>query len=359
VRVQAGRQYYQAGKKLVLDEDLDGVVMTIKPAKTASVDLMWAKMSEGYNSVKNPAGALMGDKDAYADADLFEARLHLKTGSSNLELFGLYYNDAYTEGDYSYLPNGLGYFDARFRPNISDAMAFGLSGDGSIDVADGLDYEFEADYLSGHDNVDNTDYAGGILDVNNGSLSGYNAYLKLTQHLTAGAPLNVGLLFGLGSGDDDPTGGPGNINKIQTMGFFPLTNVWEDSVMPDVGGISPQGLGSPVSRGYREFENTTAIQGRLGVKPHKAVKIDASYTYLVATQPVFAWDATGTPTSDSASDLGMELDGNFTLHVYKGFTYKALFGYFMPGTATGYLMLGNDDNLENAWELKQVVAAKF
>ena len=86
----------------------------------------------------------------------------------------------------------------------------------------------------------------------------------------------MGATFGMGSGDDDVTGGQGNLNKIQTMGSFPLTNVWEDSVMPDVGGISPQGLGSPVSRGYREFENTTAVQGRVRLKPARPLELTAS-----------------------------------------------------------------------------------
>lgn len=70
------------------------------------------------------------------------------------------------------------------------------------------------------------------MDVNNGDLSGYN--------LDADARMKLGA---------------GNINKVRTNGFFYVTEVWEDSLMPDEEGITPQGLGSPASRDCREFEN--------------------------------------------------------------------------------------------------------
>jgi hypothetical protein len=359
VRVQAGRQYMQAGHKLVLDQDLDGVMVAISPTESVRVELLGAKISEGYGSTKAPTGALMSDDDIYADANLGGGRVLLTLAPATVELFGLYYIDNSGDGTSTYLPQGYGYLNSRFRPNISSATALGLSVDGAAEVAGGLSWSLEGDYLMGTDDVANTDHAGGTLDINNGTLSGWNALATVDQKLDVGIPLGLGATFGMGSGDDDVTGGPGNINKIQTMGFWSLTNVWEDSVMPDVGGISPQGLGSPVSRGYRELENTTAVQGRLNFTPVSPLTLQASYTWLAATQPITGFDATGTPTTDSASDIGSEIDVDLSLNVYKGLSYKALFGYFIPGDAAGYLINGGTDSLEPAWEVKQVFAAKF
>ncbi len=358
VRVQAGRQYMQVGHKLVLDQDLDGVNVTIAASDAVRLTLLGAKISEGDGSTKAPSGALMSDEERYADASLAGGRLLLTLAPATVELFGLYYIDRSCL-DATYFPQGYGYLNARFRPNISSATALGLSVDGSAEVGAGLRWSLEGDYLMGTDAVANTDHAGGTLDINNGELSGWNALVTVDQALDAGAPMGIGMTFGMGSGDDDITSGPGNINKIQTMGLWSLTNVWEDSVMPDVGGIAPQGLGSPVSRGYRELENTTAVQGRLSVSPVAPLKIAATYTWLAATQPITGFDSTGTPTADSASDIGSEIDVNLSLRVYKGLTYTALFGYFIPGEGAAYLMNGATDSMDSAWEVKQVFLAKF
>ena len=359
VRVQAGRMNMQVGQKLVLDQDLDGITVTIAPESVVSVELLGAKFSEGLGSVKAPTGALMSDEDAYADANMAGARLMTKSKTVQAELFGLFYNDASGDGEATYLPQGYGYFNSRHRPNISMATAVGISATGKFPVAEGLAWAAEGDWLMGRDDVKNRDHAGGVLDINNGTLSGWNALLKADQSFDAGIPLGVGATFGMGSGDDDVTGGQGNLNKIQTMGSFPLTNVWEDSVMPDVGGISPQGLGSPVSRGYREFENTTAVQGRVRLKPARPLELTASYTWLHATQPIRGFDAEGAPTADSTQDLGSEVDVNGVVTITKGLSYAALFGYFMPGAAASRLITGTAANTEAAWEIKQVLMAKF
>jgi len=213
--------------------------------------------------------------------------------------------------------------------------------------------------LIGSDAVDNKTYVGNLLDINDGSLLGYNLYVNVVQKVKLGIPFDFGVTFGLGSGDSDPRSGAGNINKIQTMGFFSLTNVWEDSVMPDVGGISPQGLGSPVSRGYREFENTIAIQGKVGAWLVKPVRLEASFTYLRAMQPIYGWDENG-PTEQTSQDIGMEVDANLIVKIYGNrVIYKALFGVFLPGKGAGYLINGVDQFLDVVWELKQVVVVKF
>ncbi|MCB9765228.1 MAG: alginate export family protein [Alphaproteobacteria bacterium] len=360
VKVQAGRQYFGVGHKLVLDQDADGVQLIAQPTEAFGVDLMWAKVSEGQGSYKSPKGLLMSDDDAWADADLFGGRARLGLGEGFAgELYGLHYRDRSGADAATWNPEGLGHFNARFSPNVSVATALGLSADGRLELAEGLRYAVEGAWLFGTDAVDNDDHLGGLLDINNGQLSGWTAYVALDQHFALGVPMRVGATFGAGSGDDDVTSGPGNINKIMTMGFFPFTNVWEDSVMPDIEGISPQGLGSPVSRGYREFSNTIAVQGRAGVTPHEKLDLQVSYTWLRATAPIRGFDATGTPTGQGSTELGQEIDANLKIKVWKGFSYAALFGVFLPGDAAGKLINGSTDTLEPAWEVKQVVSAAF
>lgn len=360
VKVMVGRQLYWVGQGLVLDQDANGVQVVITPAKPVNIELWWAKLSEGAGSYKTPTGALMSDADANADADLFAGRVRLEPNDhTKAELYGLYYNDRSGDGTATFVPNGLGYNEARFRPNVSSALALGAAGSGTAPVLGGLSWAAEAAWLQGRDGVDNLDSAGGTLDINNGQLKGWVAYALADQTFGEGHPVSVGAAFGAGSGDADRAGGDGNLNKIMTMGQFNFTNVWEDSVMPDQEGISPQGLGSPLSRGYREFENTIAAQGRLGVKPHEKVKLLATYTFLRATTPIQGWDATGALTNAQSSSLGQEVDLNLDWNVWKGFSYQAQTGVFLPGDAAGLLILGHTDNLAPAWEIKQVVTAKF
>ncbi|MCB9558586.1 MAG: hypothetical protein H6707_20885 [Deltaproteobacteria bacterium] len=360
VRVQAGRQYFGVGNKLVLDEDYDGIIVSAAPTKWLKLEFMWGKISEGKGAFKFPSGLLMTDKGVYGDADLFGGRAFVRWTNHRLELFGLHYRDSSDSTDWTYLPNGVGYLRNRFVPNLSKVTAFGLALDGKCDcIGDGLTYKFEADLLVGSDDIANANFAGGLLDVNDGDLMGYNFYLNVVQKFAVGIPADLGLTFGLGSGDDDLRSGRGNINKIQTMGFFPLTNVWEDSVMPDIAGISPQGLGSPVSRGYRELENTIALQLKLGVQPWSPLRMELSYTYLRATQAIQAWDATG-PLDASSSDIGHEIDLNIKLDIYKKrVSYVALLGAFMPGTGAAYLINGNDAVKKTVFEAKQVLTVTF
>ncbi len=359
-KFQIGRQYYGAGHKLVLDEDYDGITMQIAPHEALKFNFMYALISEGVGSYKGPVGLLMSDDGAYADANLLGGTVAVTAGPMTIGAFGFYYWDNTDDGDSTFLPQGYGYLVARHQPNKSRVGAIGVTLDGTLPIAAGLKLQLEVDGLFGKDNVDNTDHAGGLLDINNGDLNGFNAYVRADQAIAAGpVGLRGGLTFGVGSGDADKTSGRGNINKIQTMGFFPLTNVWEDSVMPDIGGISPQGLGSPVSRGYREFENTMALQARFGITPWNPISLDLSYTYLRAVTPIHGWDATGTPTDDESSDIGHEVDANLVVKIWPGVTYKALFGVFLPGDGAGYLMLGHADDLAPAWEVKQVLAVAF
>ncbi|TNE89021.1 MAG: hypothetical protein EP330_12535 [Deltaproteobacteria bacterium] len=363
IEVRLGRQYYGLGHKIVLDMDYDGIQVEAKPTDDLSIQAWWAKVGEGRGARTIPRGLVMGDNGEFADADLFALVLGAKLGDHALGAYGAYYRDGSAQPDWTLIPNDLGYFRSRHTPNVSSAIVAGLTADGRFDVAEGLAYAVEGVVLTGRDDVDNADYAGGLLDINDGSLFGYNAYATLDQSLDAGVPVTVGVLFGMGSGDADKSGGRGNLQRLQTMGFFPLTYVWEDSVMPDIAGITPQGLGSPVSRGYRELENTTAVQARADITPAKGLVVGGSYTYLLATTPVQAFDASGAPVGAGASDLGQEVDVKLSYALSTkwgpGPTFSALWGVFLPGDAAGNLILGNADDLQPAWELKTVAAMKF
>ena len=356
LRVQIGRQPVQLGNMLVLDQDLDAVRLHGRLGETVQVGALWAKMAEGVGAYRNPSGALMNDDGVNADADLVGLTLDVKLKNHRLEAFALRYLDrSPTE---TYLPQGLGYLHARFAPQVSEAHALGVRAAGLVALAQGLHYDIEVDALTGKDGIANTSHAGNLLDVNDGNLSGWNAWLALTQKLDVGMPVDVGLSAGAGSGDGDPMGGGGNLNRIQTMGFFALTNVWEDSIMPDVAGISPQGLGSPVSRGYRELENTTVAQLRLGVAPFKDLRIDTSLTWLQATEPVHGWDAQG-PTAVTSRDLGYEIDANLTAKLWDGLTVRSELGWFVPGEAAALLINGTTAAKEVAWESKFIVQYVF
>ncbi len=358
VEFRVGRQNYQYGNKLVLDDDLDSIGAIYRPVKGVAVEVFGAKVSEGAYSSTVPTAALMNDLEDNSDANLFGLRGRYQSEALNAELFGLYYVDTISES-WAYYPNGLGYLRARFTPQVTQLTVLGLAADGKF--ASKTKWKAEADVLFGKDEIDNADHAAGAVDINNGELSGYNAYADVTQPIALGkASMDVGATFGMGSGDDDPTSGAGNVNKLSTQGFFSFTNVWEDSVMPDVEGITPQGLGSPASRGYREFENTTAVQGHVGVDPIPQLRLESSFTWLKATQPIHGFDATGTPTGDSAADIGWEVDANAIVKLRKGGIVLAeRFGYFAPGKGASLLMTGSKDNLDPAWELRSEAQVNF
>ncbi len=360
VTVRAGRQPFKLGHRLVLDADLDGVQVDIDPIDQLDIQLFWAAMSEGLGSYKVPFGGLMSDKGASRDANVFGGVITAYLDPVRLAVHGAGLIDNSGDGAATFLPGGVGYFNSRFRPNLSKVGVVGITLDGDLDVLAGFHLEAEFDYLFGKDEVDNTDHAGGLLDVNDGTINGYTFYLRADQKVQVKkVGVHFGAAFGLGSGDDDPTSGRGNVTKIQTAGLFPWTNVWEDSVMPDIGGISPQGLGSPVSRGYREFENTTTVLVHAGLTPVPPLTFDVAYAWMGATQPIFGFDETGTPTTASSKQIGHEIDVNGSWKVWKQVTYKLLFGYFIPGEGSGLLINGSTDSLVSAWEVKQVLAVGF
>jgi len=360
-----GRQLWRTGHGLTLDQNVDGIRLLARPGARTELALSWGKLSEGLGSTRNPRGPLMSDQAENADADLLALQVAADLGGetagsapTHVQGWVLAYQDRSGEDQATYLPEGLGYSRSRFSPNLSRVLVVGASARTLLDVGAGLSLDGEANVLVGEDLVHNTDYRDNVLDINDGRISGYTVYAAAVQSLDVGVPVEIGARFGQGSGDPDPTSGRGNVTRLATMGFFPLTNVFEDSVMPDVEGISPQGLGSPVSRGYRELENTTAVQGVWAVEPHRVLRIDGSYTYLRATQPVTSWSADG-PGTRSAQDLGHEVDLNVGLRLLENVQFKALSGVFLPGQASGFLIRGTDTSLEPVWELKNVVVVRL
>lgn len=362
LKVNAGRQYYGAGNKLVIDLNLDGVTAEYGLGDHWKAEALWAKVAEGRGAWTTPAGPLMSDADANADVNLVGLRAAYKKVDKETkdglqgEIYAWYWHDALAT-DYAHLPDGLGYARSRFTPHVSQLATVGAAFEGKRDKTS---WKAEVDGLYGRDNIANTAHNGGKVDLNDGTLYGWIAYGELTQGFGAEKlPMRGGMVVGVGSGDPDPTSGAGNVTRMATMGFSPLLNVWEDSVMPDVEGISPQGLGSPVSRGYRELENTTAILGKYGIKPVKQLDVELVGAYLRSTAPVPAFDANGVPTGASASDLGWEVDVNGTWELKKGLKARALFGYFQPGTAAAYNVNGNADAMDAAWELKNELIVLF
>lgn len=355
--MRVGRMGYSLGNSIMVDNNYDGIQVDLNKVLGEKIMLSWARVSEGVDGLsdeKQVAPDKRGFTDA-RDADLLTLNFHNKAGNLSYNVYGLYYTDRSTADSNAFVPDHLQYFRARFTPQITQLTALGLAANykkGKINI------KGEADYLIGEDGINNLTHGGQMWDINDGNLNGFNVYLNMNY--AAIDKLNLGVVFGLGSGDDDPTKGKGNINKLRTAGFFYITEVWEDSIMPDEEGITPQGLGAPNVRGYRELENTTIFQLNGTWKPISNFSTFISYNYIRATQNVYAWDANGNPNlSLSSKDLGQEIDFRFTYSLYKEMELELRGGYFLPGAAAGYLINGTDKYDDPAWELKGLVTYKF
>lgn len=357
LEVRIGRQQYRLGTMMMLDNNLDGVQVSFRK----QFGLHYAKVSEGLdslsdNEIEDIDGNVVADGE---DAHLFVATFDNAVNDLNYGVYGTYYKDNGYDDGTSYLPHDLNYFRSRFAPQVTELFTLGLTGDYAKDA---LKIVFEANYLVGSDDIDNTAINGiGLTDINNGDLSGYNVYVKADYDVNE--KFALGGVFGMGSGDDDVTSGDGNVNKIRTSGFFYLTEVWEDSIMPDEEGITPQGLGAPNVRGYRELENTTAFQLNATVKPIAKWKLFLSYTYLMATEEIPAWTSDGTTTTvdyaNAADDIGSEFDYNLSYAVAPSATVGVRGGFFMPGDGALNLINGNTDNDDMAYETKGYLAIRF
>ena len=358
VDVRVGRMWYGLGNRIMVDNNYDGIQFDFNNVIGKKLTFSWAKVSEGVDALSDErvyAPDARGYTDA-RDAHMFILNLNHTTGGLNYDLYGMYYWDASIADGNAYVPDHLQFFKTRFSPQISNLMAIGLAGTFKKDK---LTIKGELDYLTGKDKINNTTFGPKQMwDINNGDLSGYNIYLKTNYAATD--KVSVGAVFGMGSGDDDLTSGKGNVNKLRTSGFFYITEVWEDSIMPDEEGITPQGLGAPNVRGYRELENTTILQLNTTLKPVPNVSCFFSYNYLKATQPIPKWDANGNPDySETATDLGQEVDFKISYKMYKELDLTLRGGVFMPGDAAAFLINGTNAYKENAWELKATITYKF
>lgn len=356
--VRLGRMRNDLGNRLVLDQDGDGIqIQRSFGGWTAVFD--WTKMFEGTDGLTDRN--FNGNPDG-RDANLLYLDLKGKSGAFALNPFLIYYKDSGIADGRSYIPNELQYFNARFRPNITQATVLGFAWDGKLGK---VAFKGEVDLLTGKDDIANPNSGPNqLLDVNNGDLRGHNLYLDFK--LPVGKS-TVGAVFGLGSGDDDLMSGKGNINKIRTNGFFYITEIWEDSIMPDEQGITPQGLGSPASRGYREFENTTLLQLNATFPLNAEWKLFASGTLVRATEALRPWaDRNGNGAidpgefgSDSSRDLGKEIDLRLDWTIMKNLVWTLRGGIFFPGDAAGYLINGTNAYAKDAWEVRTTLRFNF
>ena len=365
--VRVGRMWYGLGRKIMVDNNYEGVQVDVKNVIGKKLTLAWAHVSEGVDGLSD-LDEVKPDQRGFTDgrdADLFTLDLYHEVNNLKFDVYGMYYQDKSTKDMNAYIPDHLQFFKTRFSPQITQLMALGLAGNYKLNK---LSLDAELDYLVGKDDIKNTIHGPmQMWDINNGDLSGYNIYLKMNY--TATDKLALGAVAGMGSGDSDLTSGKGNVNKLRTSGFFYITEVWEDSIMPDEEGITPQGLGAPNVRGYRELENTTIFQINGTLKPNPNLALFLSYNYIRATQPVHAWtkvkDEAGNVIDSkidpnvSANDLGQEVDFRISYNMYKGFNLTLRGGYFIPGDAAGYLINGNTTYTDPAWELKGTVTLKF
>lgn len=356
---RVGRMWYGLGNKIMLDNNYDGIQVDFNNVAGNKVTVGWAKVNENGDGLSDDYNSATGVDTR--DADLITLNINGKAMENNLkyDVFGMYYIDRSVKDASAFVPDGLNFFKTRFSAQITNLMAFGAAASYKLGK---LSVNGEFDYLMGKDDIDNTVFgAKQMWDKNNGDLSGYNLYLK--ANFAAHKKVDVGGVFGMGSGDKDLTGGAGNVNKLRTSGFFYVTEIWEDSIMPDEEGITPQGLGAPNVRGYRELENTTIVQLNTNLKLFKGFSAFFSYNYILATQPVHAWEADGngdwTILDANANDLGQEIDFKFAYKLLENTSLLLRGGYFIPGDASGYLIVGHANDLQPAYELKGMFLVKF
>ena len=355
-----GRMQWLVGNRILIDNNYDGVQADISIGNDV-LKLGWAKVNEGVDALSDAdsiASDFRGSWDA-RDADLYLANYStsLKFASTKLDIYAFYYIDRSIRDGNAYIPNLLDYKKVRFSPQITNLAGFGISGSSKLSK---FSFVYEVNYLRGKDKINNTSYGPTLdVDMNNGDLDGGNIYLKGEYAMSD--KIKPGFVIGVGSGDGDgPWGGKGNVTKLRTAGFFYITEIWEDSIMPDEEGITPQGLGAPNVRGYRELENTIIGQVNLTYNPLPNLSLFGSFSYIRANKPIYAWDANGPKPNLSAKDLGWEIDfkGDYKLHDGKVIlTLRG--GYFKPGKAAGYLINGTDEYKKAAWELKGEVWFNF
>lgn len=354
--LRVGRMKKQLGGLLVLDMDGDGVQLWRSFGKwRLSAD--WTKLSEGPDALTD--GVFPGGLDG-RDADLFFLDAQRAFAHGALNPFVAFYDDRNRAS--SYVPQGEQYFRARFTPNLSRVWIVGAAFEAQ---AGRLKLKGEAEWLAGRDEIGNRDSGPReLLDVNDGTLRGSNVLLDARLPLLGGT---LGAVFGRGSGDDDLTAGHGNVNKIRTNGFFYLTEVWEDSLMPDEEGLTPQGLGSPGHRGYRELENTTLLQLSYARPLGANWNALGSATWLRATEALRPWrDVNGDGAIQAAEfgaararDLGFELDGKLDWKLMPNLLWTLRGGVLFPGAAAGYLINGSDAFQKRAWELRTTLRFDF
>jgi hypothetical protein len=354
-----GRMKNQVGHLLVVDQNGDGVqaVKAFAGGKT-SMTANWTKMWEGVDGLTDDRFEGLDGRDA----DLFYVEVQHKAGGFTLMPYLVFYSDRGHTDDRSYIPNYLQYNKPRFTPNINQAAALGFAWNGAHK---GIDFRGEAVVLTGKDKIANVNSGPNqLLDVNNGDLSGYTFYADVKVPAGKG---KVGGILGLGSGDKDPMSGKGNITKIRTLGHFYVTEIWEDSIMPDEEGITPQGLGSPASRGYREFENTTLLQLNYNLPVNRQWRVFTAASLIRATEALRPWrDVNGNGViepgefgTESSRDLGKELDFMIDWTLMPNVVWTLRGGYMWAGDAAGYLINGTNQFKTNPWELRTTVRFNF
>jgi len=368
---RVGRMWYGLGNKIMLDNNYDGIQVDLNKVAGHKVTVGWAKVNENGHGLADATDGTVDTRDA--DLLTLNAKGSAMDGKLNYDLFGLYYTDRSVDDMNAFVPDNLQFFKTRFSAQVTNLMAFGAAATYKMGK---LTVSGEFDYLMGKDDINNVvkDSTGNtrvfdakqMVDINDGDLSGYNLYLK--ANFAATDKVDVGGVFGMGSGDDDLTGGKGNVNKLRTSGFFYVTEIWEDSIMPDEEGITPQGLGAPNVRGYRELENTTIAQLNTNLKLFKGLSTFLSYSYIMASNDIMAWKTVTASDGSSytemdkntkSSDLGQEIDFRVVYNLVKNAKLIFRGGYFMPGDAAGYLITGKANDLQPAYELKGMFLVKF
>ena len=355
-RWYVGRQPFVLGQGLVLETDAAGLQVYRDFSRLGSLGIGVAKIYEagGFSDENNlgPDSVRVGHDGR--DADLFFASLETGSERFSVRPYFVYYQDRSGGDGITVFPDRVPYLETRFQPNVTRATAFGASAELRRGV---LQVDAEYDKLRGTDRIKNASFGPFARnDINSGDLTGGNLYFRAAL---VGGRAELGLVYAKGTGDPDPRSGEGNLNRIATDGGFSITEVWEDSIMPD-RGYYPAGMGSPLVRGYRDLENSKILQGFVAYRPRASLRLFGSVSVIRSTEVVREWsDANGDGLlavdefgSGVSNELGSEFDFRIDWLLDRKLQVELALGRFLPRVASSYLLYGHGSAQDPATEIR-------
>jgi hypothetical protein len=298
----AGRQSFKLGHGIIFDDSADGFVLDI-PVGQLTLTLADLKLIDVTDSnvifIGNTTTPGTG-----ADTDFYVGNLSLKpTADLAANLFFGYFNDRGPNLSPLAVPT----------PLVTDYNVFIVGATADTNLGP-LTLNGEIDYLTG--SVTNP---GG----NEPDLEGLNVQLSGGANV---GPANVGLTFVYSQGQDPTATDKININGLD--GNYPigiiLTNSGARSAQPKDGTcLSADGAPVAGAPGCIGGTGLIAIKGTGSISPVDRLSLEGDV--------IWAQSAEDSSSSNSSSDIGVELDGIVRFKLDDNLSLMGGIGYLMTG----------------------------